>query len=343
MTHDDAIAALSRFGYVGPSADFLLAVLWHSGWFLRRQYRQATDTRAGGNDDRFLSRLLSADAKRFPYAGREGVYHIHAKRLYEHVGLPNSRYVRPVSETLRAERLMTLDYVLTHPHQHYVVGEEDRVQLFLGAYGIPLADLPHLTYASKRQAKSVTLRFFVEKFPIFLTPGAATVSFVFPQVAYTPYPHAFETFLARYAALLRRLPACEIVYVHAGPLDPTSAIRAFRRFVRPARDELIATLHRYFTMRRQLDLPTAQPPAVAELQQFQRDAARAQAVGADSWYARWLVGGRPALSELAAMVAETDRSTLDHMAFRTARMPHEYPRLGLRAEPAPRKASGKSR
>jgi hypothetical protein len=343
MTRSEALAALDRVGYSGRSGAFLLDVLWHAGWFLRRQYLLAVETKSGGNDERFLSRLLAAHAKRLPYAGREFAYHVHAKALYQAVGHPNSRRARTVSDALRAERLMMLDFVLAHPRQQFIVGEVERVQLFLGAYRVPLVDLPHISHPATRTDAAPTQRFFPERFPIFLSPGVATVSFVFPQVAYTPYPHAFETFLRRYRPLFQRVPACEVVYVYPRVLDPTPAQRAFQRFVRPQADDLTAAVHRYFSVRRRLELSTTQGLQASDLQQYHRDAARAQAIGANAWYATWLVVGRRALPELVESQVEHGAQMLDELGFRTVEIPHDYAYYGTRITPSQRRFRGDGR
>lgn len=343
MTTSDALTALHRLGYDGRAAAFLLQVLWHSGWFLRRQYLLAVGTESGGNDDRFLSRLLKAHAKRHLYAGREFAYHIHARTLYQAVGHPNSRRARPISDVLRAERLMMLDFVLARPQVRFLVDEIERVQFFLDACRVPLADLPHIIYPAVRSDAAPAQRFFPERFPIFVAPDTATVSFVFPQAAYAPYPHAFDTFLQRYRPLFKSLPACEVVYVYARVLDPVPAQRAFRRFVRPQADDLTAAVHRYFSVRRRLDLSTAHGLKASDLQQYHRDATRAQAIGADAWYAKWLVVGRQALPDLIESHLELGAGTLDDLGFRTVEMPHDYAYYGTRITPMRRRIGGDGR
>jgi len=336
MTRSQQFAALARYGYNDASARFLALVLQHSGVFLRRQYLCACGVGSGGADTRFLSRLLaSRHAQRRAYYAREFVYHVTSKPLYAAIDQPNSRLRRVADDILRAQRLMTLDLVLEQTDSQYLASEDERMQLFTGPYGVAREHLPSQRYPASAPGGVPTVRYFVERFPVFLRAGASTVFFVFPQVTYSPAAHAFDTFLTRYAALFAHLPASEIVYLHAQDVDPIPAGRVFRRFVAPPRSRFLARLHRYYTVRKQV--AQRRTLSASEQQEHVRDRAHFQDVP-ELWYARWLVEGRPALSDLGATLA--DESAFPNLHFRPMQMPYIYAYHGTQSSAGRRRMGG---
>jgi hypothetical protein len=337
MTPLTIATALGRYGYIGGSAEFLTLVLRHAGVFLRRQYLQACRVESGGADTRFLSRLLeNKHVQRRAYYAREFVYHVTSKALYAAIGQPNSRLRRPAHDIVRAQRLMTLDFVLAHPRHQYVITEDERVRLFTGPYGVPMEELPHQTYPASTPGTSDAVSYFVERFPMFLTTGTPTVSFVFPQVTYSAGAHAFETFLARYAALFARLPAAEILYVHAQDVEPEPAGRTFRQFVAPPRTAFLNSLHGYFTARQRL--AQRQALSMSAQQHYARDQVRFRDVP-ELWFARWLLEGRAALNDLGA-VGGSDESAFPNLHFRPLLIPYIYAYHGSRSSAGRRSVRG---
>jgi hypothetical protein len=339
MTPASPRAALARYGYTGPAADFLTLVLRHTGVFLRRQYLHACGVGSGGADTRFLSRLLTLrHAQRRIYYAREHVYHVTSKALYAAINQPNSRLRRLSDDILRAQRLMTLDFMLEHLDHQYLVSEDERVDLFTGPYGVAREHLPQQRYPASAPGGPETIRFFVERFPLFLKAGTSTVFFVFPQVTYSAGAHAFGTFLARYAGLFGRLPASEIVYLHAQDVDPTPAVRLFRQFVAPPRVIFVARLHRHFTARARL----AHQPGLTtpERQQYERDRVQFRDVP-ERWYTRWLAEGRTALHDLASTLA--DDTPFPTLHFRPLPMPYVYAYHGTQSSAGSRRLHGDRR
>ena len=59
MTFEERVRAVQAFGCSRRQAHFLALVALHSGYYVRRQYLNATGTQNGKNAQRFLERLLT--------------------------------------------------------------------------------------------------------------------------------------------------------------------------------------------------------------------------------------------------------------------------------------------
>jgi hypothetical protein len=129
-------------------------------------------------------------------------------------------------------KIMCLDFVLAHRTHEYLATEQDKLAYFTHTLQLEASLLPAKRYASHGQ---ITERYFIEKFPLFLSPSshAATppvVSFCFVDEGACGLS-GFWTFLNRYRGLLTHLRESQVIYV-AGPGGHFEAAgKAFARFL----------------------------------------------------------------------------------------------------------------
>ena len=80
-------------GYTARQAQFLVRVVLHGGYFLRRQSVTFTGTRQGQATVRFLARCVARDHVRVLRYGRDGdVFHPSARLLYAAIGEEDNRH-----------------------------------------------------------------------------------------------------------------------------------------------------------------------------------------------------------------------------------------------------------
>jgi hypothetical protein len=169
MTDEERIAAIQKFGYTEREAEFLCLAALHGGYFLRRQYNTFHQQRPGGTADRLIEKaVIQGHVRIHESADRTFIYHIAAKSLFEAMGEEdnrNRRWRRPYSVKVK---LMGLDFVLAHPEHRYLATETEKLEFFVGALGLKREWLPLRIYRS-RNGRTQTTRYFVDKFPLFLS------------------------------------------------------------------------------------------------------------------------------------------------------------------------------
>jgi len=345
VTKAERIPSLMAFGYTAREAGFLCTAALHGGFFLRRQYGQFIGSSAGGADAALVEKLLAkGHGTALVGCHKALVYHIAARPFYNAIGQEDNRNRRMRPPVSIKNRLMGLDYVLDHPGR-YLATEQDKTSYFTGTLGVDLADLPEKPFRSPTTADS-TVRFFVDKFPVFVREPSAVppaVSFCFIDEGAVTLSR-FEAYLDQYRRLLSRLTAFEVIYVAASRALFWEAERVFQAFVtgkapaRPAALESldVARLLDHFQDRllyetRPLD------PSFDRLKLIRLRSEREQFAGAffASLYRQWQTGGRQAVQ--AALAPE--RSAARHLngSFSTCLMRHNYDLFGtLVAQPGPR-------
>src|SRR5207237_4906879 len=109
-----------------------------------------------------------------------------------------------LSNELIRTRLLILDFILSDPNRQYLETEADKIRYFNRELGIPLTLIPCRTYKS-RTSGSQTDRYFVDRFPIFLTnESLPTPTFVYYDSG-LPAVFGYLTHVRNYAQLRRRL------------------------------------------------------------------------------------------------------------------------------------------
>ncbi|MPY90860.1 MAG: hypothetical protein GEU99_23470 [Luteitalea sp.] len=321
---------LETFGYNPIQSRFLTLVILHTGVFLRRQYCTFGQGRRGSLDHVFIRKLLaSRHATASPYYASERLYHVHAKPLYAALHRPDDSHRRRANAALCAQRLLTLDYVLTAPEQPYLTSEGDKAALFT-ELDVSRDVWPARTFRGRASSADTTTRYFPEKFPLYHSPTDGTV-FLFPHAIPGTATEALDTFLARYLPLFRALPRVMLRYLHPAGLPPEQTLRTLARFQRdPDRrlPELRRSLRRTFSVRERLESRHTHGLTLADLDQHRLDQARFHGAPYEQTYAAWRrlspENRYRALVDLNALPAAREVVPLRQFSFCAHTVPYRY-------------------
>ena len=110
--------------------------------------------------------------------------------------------------------LLSLDYVLDHPHQHFFRTKQQKLEYFRNTLQIPMDKLPSLDLVTPTAGKHRC--YFPDRFIISILPETEKqprrISFCFVDDGIETLGPLWR-FLLRHEHLLRSLPSSEIVYV----------------------------------------------------------------------------------------------------------------------------------
>ena len=248
--HVDAIRTL---GYTADEARFLYVVATHSGYFVPRQFVAFTGASWGKRSDNFTNKLERyGHATWREYMDMGGVYHLFSKTLYRLIDRENLRNRRRHSTEFIRTRLLLLDFVIANPEYSYLETEYEKVRFFCDELGIPKKALPAKAYEG-RSTPEPTLRYFVDKFPLFLDSSngspspVVTLSFVDP--GHTSLG-GFAHHLNSYMPLLQYLSNFHFLYIAASTVQFERAETCFLSLVQaPLRQTTPDELERYFRLR----------------------------------------------------------------------------------------------
>jgi len=236
QTDSERIASLGCLGYTEREARFLSLAALHSGYFLRRQYREFLAQDDGGSVAQLIEKVVARKHVRvFTYHHKTQIYHLGARPFYAALGQSDNRNRRQHEPITIKGRLMALDFVLTHRDRFYLATEQEKVDYFTKTLGIDRDILPAKLYRSAANGSN-TARYFIEKYPLFLSEppfsGHATFSvgsFGFVDEGAVTLS-GFETFLAQYRALFAALTRFAVVYIAANSARCGRASALFERF-----------------------------------------------------------------------------------------------------------------
>src|SRR5947209_16137658 len=179
QTHLDALQAL---GYTETEARFLYHVATHSGYFVARQFLAFTCGHWGKRATAFWHKLHAKKHARTEHVPMNGkVYHVFSRRLYRQIGRENLRNRREHEIEYIQRRIGILDFVLSHPQWIYLETEPEKVSYFCDELKVPIHFLPAKNYYGQKTSQP-TVRYFVDKFPMFLASDASSPS---PVVTFT--------------------------------------------------------------------------------------------------------------------------------------------------------------
>jgi hypothetical protein len=309
VTFEDRVAIVTGMGFTERQARFVTLVALHSGYCLRRQYATFAGISNGQTARDCLHRLVTLHlARRLTFRRDRGhIYHLFARPLYAALRQQDNRNRRHASPALIARKLMLLDYVLMQPERDWSVTEAEKVDLFTRKLGVPAHALPHRTYEPVRHAAGPTVRYCVQKLPIFVTTNPPRVHFV--CLVTDPSARDVGLFIREHHALLSHLPAHTLVilrpahistdaHCHAAYAMATQTILTAPR----ALDN--ATLRWFFDARRRIEHGQLRTLSVADIDRYR--ACRRRAGGTlDALYGRWLALGAPSIDALDATVDST--------------------------------------
>ncbi len=226
----DRADALVRSGWTRREAEWLALVCLHSGVFLRSQYLAFIGRTNPALANRFVRRCRKHAVEQ-PWNGRLRICRIAARRIYRAISAEHVRHRRPAAPEVVLRRLLSLDYVLEHPHAAWLPTEDEKVNALTEA-GIAKELLPRRLYQG---AVGAQYRYFPHKLPLALDGRRAT--FLFVQTDEDETVSAVRTWGGQHAALWAALAAAgravEVVVVGRDPVRlATAGDSASLHFVR---------------------------------------------------------------------------------------------------------------
>jgi hypothetical protein len=336
LTNQERIQALERLGYAEREAGFLCLAGLHGGYFLRRQYSQFLDKSVGGTAAALIEKVLAkGHAKGTIYATNTHIYHLCARPFYAALGQEDNRNRRLREPTTIKNKLMVLDFILAHPEHEYLATEQEKIDYFTGTLQLDRLLLPTKRYASQGQ---VTERYFVEKFPIFLSASTeaaqpAVVSFCFVDEGMVGLS-GFGTFLQQYSALLSNLREFQVIYVAATDTHFQAAKGLFERSAGPlsrsqhaaSGDAFLDRLLEHFEARRLHEMQQWAAFDRAKLIRFRDERQEFSGEKFEAFYKHWNAGGAAALR--AVLNPQSRSVTPGHGSFLTYRLEQNYDFFG---------------
>ena len=253
---DIYLEALKELGYTETEARFLYIVSTHSGYFTSQHYLTFAEVKRGYRSDALTRKLLNnkhAAPEIHPRNAR--IYHVFARKIYSAIGKENIRNRRDHEFQFIKTRLSGLDFILANQQHDYFDTEDDKVRYFCEALGVEKHALPTKLYLGTRNS-SITPRYFVDKFPMFLPMIAGSPIITFTYVA--PEAEnliAFVTHLQTYLPLFRSLK--QFTFLFISPCEPLlpKARAIFLSLVKgPLETPPAAEITRYFQVRKLWEL-----------------------------------------------------------------------------------------
>jgi hypothetical protein len=235
MNNSERIATLRSLGYTEREAQFLCLSALHGGFFLRRQYCDSIGKEIGGTAAAMVEKLIAQQhAVAISALNHTKIYHLGSRPFYAAIGEADNRNRREHSTRAIKNRLMGLDFVLAHRDYRYLATEREKVDYFSGILGVPLSSLPYKRYISHK-TPSTTTRYFVDKYPIFLSETnpsepRSTPCFCFVDEGLLTLS-GFETYLYQYSGLWRVLGDFQVIYVADVKRLFSNAERRFSAFL----------------------------------------------------------------------------------------------------------------
>jgi hypothetical protein len=247
------VSAIEALGYTPDEARFLYVVATHSGYFLPRQLLSFAGCKWGIRPRKLTHKLESRGHATWRQYEGVGVYHLCSNTLYRRIDRETLRNHRRHSTEFVRTRLLLLDFVLANQDCNYFETEDQKLRYFCGEMGIPKDLLPAKAYRQTFHPVP-SLRYFVDRFPLFLGPSASseapTITFTYVDAA-KPTLAGFSHHLESYASLFRRLRSFRFVYVSDSSVHFVRAGDRFASIVSAiARDDFHAPILRYFRVRK---------------------------------------------------------------------------------------------
>lgn len=251
------IAALRIFGYTEDEARFLYLVATHSGYFVARQFLGFTGASWGKRTTLFWNKLQgNQHARTYRFAQGGTIYHLFSRRIYRQIGHENLRNRREHEFEYIHTRLAMLDFVLGNLDLDYLETEPDKVAYFAKELAAGTHHLPAKTYSGRYTVKP-TVRYFVDRFPMFLpacSEDHRVVTFTYLQGAeanLVGFVHHLQTYLP----LFRELSEFRFLFLARADAHFAKACELFRDLVTiPLESNPAEDLLRYFAIRKAWDL-----------------------------------------------------------------------------------------
>ena len=286
-THLDSLKAL---GYTETEARFLYIVATHSGYFTARQFLACTGPHQGKRTTNFWSKIEQsrhARTERFPKSGV--IHHLSSRRLYRQIEKENLGHHRAHEIEFIKRRIAILDFVIANQQYEYLETEPAKVSYFCEKLGINERYFPARLYLGRKTSRS-SVRYFVDKFPMFLDSASPVVTFTYVHEG-APGFSDFVRHLETYLPLFRQLCEFGMLYVSRTEVHFARATQIFDSLVKiPLESDIAEDLLRYFRVRKLWD--EKRYAAVSEAELIFRNEARNRFQGGrfEALYRTWKNG-----------------------------------------------------
>jgi hypothetical protein len=348
--NDQDIVAIQTLGYTPDEARFLYLVAVHSGYFVPRQFLAFSGAKWGKRSNNFVAKLESrGHATWREYDRTGGVYHLFSKTLYRYIGKENLRNRRRHSVEFIRTRLLLLDFILANPNYQYFETEPEKVAYFCDTMGVPKNVLPAKSYEGGPRSEP-TLRYFVDKFPLFLdrTPPSSSLSSSSSSSLQSPSPSAspsasasisaaaevsspvvafsyvdagqaslagFANHLHAYLPLLRQLQSFAFLYIATSRVHFVPAEGCFASLVRsPLEADVSSEILHYFRLRKAWELKQYGSLSATDIEWLKEASYRFHGERFESFYRAWTSG---ALTEKALRSEFEQLRPHRNVSFRT--------------------------
>jgi hypothetical protein len=288
------VERIKELGYTEAEARFLYIVAVHSGYFTLGQFRAFTKTAYGKRPTSFAQKVIKqGHASVRDYMHRGSIFHLFSRTLYGQIDKDNLRNRKRHSFDFMRARLVLLDFILANLELNYFETEQEKVHFFCNDLAIPKEALPAKVYEGGLDGKP-TLRYFVDKFPMFLVspfsgaPPVVTLSYVDSGFATSSH---FVAHLAAYNALFRELTTFRFLYIAAKEAYFQKAEERFRSLVkRPLESDISGEILRYFHIRTKWERHEYVVPITKDLEFLNEARQRFQNKRFDELFEQWKTG-----------------------------------------------------
>jgi hypothetical protein len=210
------VERIKDLGYTDSEARFLYIVAVFSGYFTLGHFRVFTGSAYGKRPTSFAQKLIKqGHATVRDYLRRGSIFHLFSRTVYGQIEKDNLRNRKKHSFDFMRTRLVLLDFILANQELAYLETEQDKVSFFCEQLGVSKDFLPAKVYEGSSPSRP-TIRYFVDKFPLFLAPplsGAlpvVTLSYVDSGFG---TPSNFVSHLAAHQGLFRQLNCFRFLYI----------------------------------------------------------------------------------------------------------------------------------
>jgi hypothetical protein len=290
--HIERIAVL---GYTELEARFLYLVATHSGYFTLRHFNTFAGVQGGRRSMALARKLLKrAHATMRDYMGTGSILHLFSRLIYGPIEKESLRTHHWHSFGYIRTRLVQMDFLLENLQHDFLETESDKIDLFCKSLAVPKEALPSRIYEGGAGSSTPTVRYFVDKFPLFLEPlvsGASpVVTFGFVDSG-TGSLSSFVAHLAAYQGLFRHLKSFRLLYIAPRATEFRRAEERFRANVEPSLEgDVSSEILRYFAIRRKWERHEYIVPVTSDFEFLNEARRRFQGERFENLYQAWIAG-----------------------------------------------------